>query len=324
MRDSKDELVVRSKDVGASSVKLPMLNSSNYTVWVMRMKIALKVSKVWEAIDPRSKAEDKNNMAIALLFQSIPEALILQVGELDTAKSVWDAVKARHIGAERVREERLQTLMAEFDRLKMKDADTIDTFVGKLSEISSKSASLREIIEEPKIVKKFLKSLPRKKYIHIVASLEQVLDLISTSFEDIVGRLKAYEERVTEEEEEALDDSGKLMYADSKQENYGNTYNNRGRGRGDRSSWRGRSRARGSFKQQRDAYLQGRGGGGDASHITCFNCDKVGHYATDCPDKLLNLQESVEKKDEETEEADTLMMNEVVYLNENKVNPKKF
>ena len=51
-----------------------MLTSTNYTVWAMRMKIALKVNKVWETIDPGSKAEEKNNMAIALLFQSIPEA----------------------------------------------------------------------------------------------------------------------------------------------------------------------------------------------------------------------------------------------------------
>lgn len=126
------------------------------------MKIALKVNKVWETIDPRSKHEEKNNMATALLSQSIPEALTLQVGDLDTAKAVWEAIKARHVGAERVREARLQTLMAEFDRLKMKEECTIDTFVGKLSEISSKSASLGEIIEEPKLVKKFLKSLPRK------------------------------------------------------------------------------------------------------------------------------------------------------------------
>ena len=321
MSDTKDDLVLSTKDVGATSVKLPMLTSSNYTVWAMRMKIALKVSKVWETIDPGSKAEDKNNMAIALLFQSIHEALVLQVGELDDAKSVWDAVKSRHIGVERVSEARLQTLMAEFDRLKMKDADTIDTFVGKLSEISSKSASLGETIEEPKIVKKFLSSLPRKKYIHIVASIEQVLDLNSTSFEDIIGRLKAYEERVAEDEEEAFDDSSKLMYADSKQESYGNNYNNCGCGRCGRSGWRGRGRARGSFQQQRDAYRQGRGGGGDASHITCFNCDKLGHYATDSPDKLLNLQETVEKKEEDTHEADALMMNEVVYLNENKGEP---
>ena len=40
------------------------------------------------------------------------------------------------------------------------------------------------------MVKKFLKGLPRMKFIHIVASLEQVLDLNSTGFQDIVRRLK--------------------------------------------------------------------------------------------------------------------------------------
>lgn len=81
--------------------------------------------------------------------------------------------------------------MTDFDRLKMKDSETIDEFVGKVSEVSSKSAALGTIMEESKLVKKFLKSLPRRKYIHMVASLEQVLDLNTTSFEDIVGRLKA-------------------------------------------------------------------------------------------------------------------------------------
>lgn len=50
----------------------------------MKMKIALKVYKVWEVIETYSAEGDKNDMAIALLFQSIPEILILQVGEIDT------------------------------------------------------------------------------------------------------------------------------------------------------------------------------------------------------------------------------------------------
>ena len=288
------------------------------------MKIAVKVNKVWEAINPGSKAEDKNNMAIALMFQSIHEALTLQVGDLDTAKAVWEAIKARHVGAERVREARLQMLMVEFDRLKMKEKDTIDIFVGKLSEISSKYASLGETIEESKLVKKFLNSLPRRKYIHIVASLEQVPYLNTTSFEDIVGRLKAYKERVCEEEEEEnqQDDQGKLMYAnaESQQGSY-NSYGGRGtRGRG--------GRGRGNFHTQRDAYRQSNGHNHgqerDISHITCFSRDKRGHYATDCPDKLLKLQETAENKTDDTEEANKLMMHEVVYLNEKKVNPIVF
>jgi len=157
-------------------LKCPMLSSVNYTVWAIRMKILLKVHKVWEIVEVETTESDKNDMAIALIFQSIPEALILQLGDIETAKKVWDAIKARHLGADRVREARLQTLKSEFDRLKMKETESIDDFVCKLSEISSKSASLGENIDESKLVKKFLSSLPRKKYIHIVASLEQVLD----------------------------------------------------------------------------------------------------------------------------------------------------
>lgn len=266
-------------------------------------------------IEAETDDDEKNNKAIALLFQSIPETLILQVGELDTAKKVWDAIKSRHMGADRVREARLQTLMSEFDRLKMKYSDKIDDFVGKLSEISSKSTALGETIDETKLVKKFLSSLPRKKYIHIVASLEQVLDLKTTSFEDIIGRLKTYEERVAEEEEDA-EDTQKLMYANSESHStHSNRENNgyyRGRGRGGRYYNRGRGRGR-----YNDRYY----GNVDLSKITCYRCDKNRHYAASCPDRLLKLQEATEVKEIDTQEAEELMMNEVVFLNEKNVKP---
>lgn len=85
--------------------------------------------------------------------------------------------------------------MTEFDRLKMKGTERIDDFGGKLFELASKSAALGVTIEEAKNVKKFLMSFPSIKYIHIVAFPELVLDLKTTSFKDILGRLKAYEER---------------------------------------------------------------------------------------------------------------------------------
>lgn len=307
---------------GPSSLSCPMLNRTNYTVWAMRIKVLLKVNEVWEVVETESDNIKKNNMAMALLFQSIPETLILQVGELDTAKKVWEAIKARHMGADRVREARLQTLSGEFDRLKMKETDTIDDFVGRLAEISSKSAALGENIEETKMVKKFLKSLPRKKYIHIVASLEQVLDLKVTTFEDIVGRLKAFGERIAEEDGEEQDDQTKLMYAssdsqqggrDSRDNNSRENNSFRGRGRGGRNYNRGRGRARYVYNYDRDM-----------SKITCFRCDKTGHFVMDCPDLKLKLQETRETKDDDTTEAEDLMMHEVIFLNEKNMNPQDF
>ena len=54
----------RARDGGGSStIKCPMLNTTNYTVWAMRMKILLRVHKVWEAVETEAENNEKNDMA---------------------------------------------------------------------------------------------------------------------------------------------------------------------------------------------------------------------------------------------------------------------
>ncbi|GJX22081.1 hypothetical protein Tco_0226526 [Tanacetum coccineum] len=132
----------------------------------MRIEVLLGIHRVWDVVDPGLDDAKKNNI-----------------------------VK----GAGRVKDARLQTLITKFKNMKMSDNDTIDAYAAKLSGIASKSATLGEVISEHKLVKKFLTSLPRH-FVHIVAYLEQVLDLKTTGFEDVVGRLKAYEERVKQKD----------------------------------------------------------------------------------------------------------------------------
>lgn len=171
----------RIKEVGTTSVACPMLTQTNYTVWALRMKVV----------------------------QAIPEALVMQIGDVSSAKALWDAIKARHVGADRVKEARLQTLNTDFDRLRMNETESIDSFAGELSGLASKSTSLGETIDESKLVKKLVKVFP-KRFIHLVASLEQVLDLKSVGFEDVVGRLKAYEERIRGNKSE--DEQQRVMF----------------------------------------------------------------------------------------------------------------
>lgn len=311
--EKEEGFKTKSKELGFSSKKCLISNSSDYTVLDMQIKIVEFMNKAWEATEYGTKAEDKNYMGFALLFQSVPEVLILQT---DTTKAFWDASKTRHAGAEKVRETRLQTLIAKFDKIEMKDADTVDVFVVRLSEYKSKAASLRETIEESKPVRKFLKSLPKKRYIQIV---------LDARFEDFGERLKTYEKRKGEAENEQQDKHGKLEYAntDTQQnhrENYGSS---RGRGQEGLSSLRGRDRRR-SGTYQYGSNKQGRDKKRDTSHCQCYRCDKIRYYASDCHYILLKFQEAIEKEDEETQEADKLNMHKVVYLNIQKVKPSSF
>jgi hypothetical protein len=145
------------------------------------------------------------------LFQSILEEQVLHLGQCETAKEVWEAIKARNLGVDRVKEARLQTLIAELENLKLKDSTTTDYYENKLSGIAAKATTLGEPNEEKKRVKKFLTSLPQK-FIHIVASIEQVLDLKTIGFGEVFGRLKAYDERIRDDENPA-DNQGNLLFS---------------------------------------------------------------------------------------------------------------
>ncbi|GKC22693.1 hypothetical protein Tco_1024843 [Tanacetum coccineum] len=168
------------------------------------------------------------------------EDLVLQIENLKTGKEMWEAIKTRNLGADCVKEARLQTLIMEFENLKMSNNDTINAYAAKLSGIASKLATVGEVMSEHKLVKKFLTSLPRR-VVHITAAIEQVLYLKATRFEDVVGRLEAYEERV-KEEDKANDPQENSLYDRTEYSN-GNDDLSEGRERGSYS--RGCRRGRG-------------------------------------------------------------------------------
>ncbi|XP_076899304.1 uncharacterized protein LOC143553140 [Bidens hawaiensis] len=314
-----------TKENSSTSLICLMLNSTNYTIWAMKLRAIFNVHGVWEMIDPGTSTGAKNNnMVIALLFQSIPEAMTLQVGNLLTTKEMWDTIKARHLGADRVREARLQTLMDEFDSLKMKESSTVDEFASQISALASKAASLSETIEESKMVKRFLNRLPKKNFIHMVASIEQLVNLKTVGFDDVVGRLKAYEERIKDEIGQS-EGQGKLMFHKTEYSNRGqSSCTPRGKGRGGPSSrGHGRSREtgeRGTGWNQTEGQVKVKK---DRSQIKCFRCDEMGHFASSCSERRRANQEANLAETNQPADRDPngyLNLHEIVYLNEERVN----
>lgn len=184
------------KQDGQITLHYPMLAKNNYTAWAIKMKVFMQAQGVWDAVEPSDPKETleerKDKMAMAAIYQGIPEEMLLSLAEKKSAKEAWETLRTMYLGADRVKNAKIQTLKAEFECLMMKETWCIDDFAMKLNNIVNNIRALGETIEESYVVKKFLRAIP-VKFLHIASTIEQFGDLDTMLVEEVVGRLKAHE-----------------------------------------------------------------------------------------------------------------------------------
>ena len=97
----------------SGSVCYPVLTPAGYTAWSIKMEAILDAQGLWEVVSPSSGAEvdaRKSKRARAHLLQALPEDILMQVSTKPMAQEVWEALKTRFVGADRVRTARLTML----------------------------------------------------------------------------------------------------------------------------------------------------------------------------------------------------------------------
>lgn len=124
---------------GQVTLHYPMLSRSNYAAWAIKMRVFMQAQGVWDAVEPRTANTvvevKKDKMALAAIYQSIPEDLLLGLAEKKMSKEAWEALKTQFLGEERVKTARIQTLKTEFESLNMKETEGIDEFSVKVSNL---------------------------------------------------------------------------------------------------------------------------------------------------------------------------------------------
>jgi hypothetical protein len=152
---------------------------------------------VWEVVEPseESRAESqliaaqrsaKDKKVKAHLLQCLSDELLMQVAGMKTGKEVWECLKSRFVGADRVKDARLQTLKCEFEALRMKDDEKIDQYASKISGMAVKYGNLGGTLDDAAMVKKLFDTV-LDRYITVVAGIEQFFDMKKLPFEDELG-----------------------------------------------------------------------------------------------------------------------------------------
>ncbi|XP_073355426.1 uncharacterized protein [Aegilops tauschii subsp. strangulata] len=228
---------------GSVSMAMPMLSLDGYTMW----------EAVASGDSPVNKKKCKT--ARALILSGLPEDVLLSVAMKPTGREVWDSLKVRFVGAERVRAARRATLHGELDRLKMEDGETLDVYAGRLAGIAAQFAGLGETLGDTELVKKLLDTF---------CVLEEL------TYDEALGRLRAFDERVQrrgQDNGERAEDQ--LLYT--------------------AAQWRVRERRQGGARDDDDDVRSVATRDVGNRRGRCYKCGERDHFKRDCP-QLRNWQ----------------------------------
>ncbi|GAU38995.1 hypothetical protein TSUD_378710 [Trifolium subterraneum] len=247
----------------------------HYEHWAMLMEKLLRSKEYWNQIEvgiitapavgatqeQQKLAEEsklKDLKAKNYLFQAIDRTILETILTRNTTKEIWDSMRQKYQGSNKVKKAQLQALRKEYENLNMKIGESVEDYFSRTLAIANKMSVQGETLTEGTIVEKILRSLT-SRFNYVVCSIEESNDVTTMSVDQLQSSLIVQETRMKwqkDQEEQVL----KMSYAGR-----GN------RGRGNRNT-RGRGRSSG-----------GRGQKFSIENIECYKCHKLGHFQSESP-----------------------------------------
>uniref|UniRef100_A0A6N2LLD4 RRM domain-containing protein n=1 Tax=Salix viminalis TaxID=40686 RepID=A0A6N2LLD4_SALVM len=124
--------------------------------------------------------------------------------DLETPKLIWDKLQGEFEGSSRVKTVRILVLKREFELMKMKYAESVKEFSGRLMDVVNRMRLLGKVIEDQKVVEKMMVSLPQK-FEAKISAIEESCDLNTLSIAELTSKLLVQKQRVLMRDEEVME-----------------------------------------------------------------------------------------------------------------------
>ena len=126
-----------------------------------------------------------------VIFNSISIEEFKRISNIEVAYTVWNILQTVREGTKAVKINKLQQLTIRFESIRMSDDECFDEFYAKLNGIVNSAYNLGEIYNQPKIIRKILRSLTEDFRSKVIAITESK-DVDSISIDKLVGSLQSY------------------------------------------------------------------------------------------------------------------------------------
>ena len=115
-----------------------------------------------------------------------------RISNVEIAYTAWNILQTVHEGTKVVKINKLLQLTTRFESIRMSDDESFDEFYAKLNDIVNFAYNLGEIYDQPKIVRKILRSLTEDFRSKVTAIIESK-DVYSIPVDELVGSFQSYE-----------------------------------------------------------------------------------------------------------------------------------
>ncbi|CAM8954176.1 unnamed protein product [Rhodiola kirilowii] len=308
---------------GQNITRPPLLEGNKYGYWRVRMKAFLKSQdeSVWEAVkngwthpvtteagkvnllakdkwtEIHKNTEAANSKAMNAIFSGVDGNNFKMISTCEVAKKAWDILQMAHEGTTKVKISRMEMVKSKFEKLRMQEDETIADFNTRVLDISNESFALGEPMSEETLVRKVLRSLP-KRYAMKALAVKEAHDVRTMRLDELMGSLQAHQmemEMEMDEEEQhkkvkcvglqsevtnVLDKEGEMseqLYV-MMARNFMRRLNNEGSDPGDSSNSRIQKEGKFQRKYKSGDYGQDNKGKG----IQCKECEGYGHFQAEC------------------------------------------
>ena len=129
-----------------------------------------------------------NSKALNAIFCGVSPYEFHSISHVTIAKEAWQILETTYEGTKKVKDTKLQMLTTRFEELKMSDNESFDSFYGKLNEVVIGKFNLGEKIEDSKIVRKILRSLP-ESFRAKVTAIEESKDFDDIKVQELIDSL---------------------------------------------------------------------------------------------------------------------------------------